>query len=558
MKDAATDPDPDPETEPGAKSGAGAARRALATEWPHLQRAALISAASGLLWLPLAGAAALALAGLIEGRLSAPALVALMVFGALRAVLSNLAEAQAQRIALAGLTRLRGGLLERVARRAQLPRAGGLASLVGDQAALIRPYAARYVLAQRRVMVLPLAVLICAFATAWAAGIILLIAGPAIPVFMALIGHAAGRASREQLQDMESMGALLADRAGALGDIRLLGATRALGRDFARAAEAMRRTSMRVLAIAFLSSTVLELFAALGIAMMAVFCGFSLLGEIGFGTWGQPLTPAQALFLLLIAPEFFQPLRDLAAAWHDRASADAAAAALDQAAAPQPMIAGQGAPAQASVAARPGPGLALRGVIHRGIAFPDLDLAPGAALAVTGPSGAGKTTFLRLIAGLEQPQQGGILLDGLALDDANADAWRAGLGWMPQGVHFLDDTLEENLRMGRPGALAPALTAAAAAHLPAGLPQGLATRLGERGAGLSGGEARRLTLARALHGAPRLILADEPTADLDARTAADVTRGLLAAYRAGAGLIVASHDPALIAAIGRQYQPEAG
>ena len=111
---------------------------------------------------------------------------------------------------------------------------------------------------------------------------------------MALIGHAAGRASREQLQDMESMGALLTDRAGALADIRILGATAALGRDFARAAEAMRRTSMRVLAIAFLSSTVLELFAALGIAMMAVFCGFSLLGEIGFGTWGAPLSPAQA------------------------------------------------------------------------------------------------------------------------------------------------------------------------------------------------------------------------------------------------------------------------
>ena len=538
--------------EPTAAVRAGTARQALAPEWPHLRRAAMLSVASGLLWLPLAGFAAMALAGLLEGALVLPAVAGLLVCGGLRAALATMADAAAQRTALAAISRLRGGLLERVSRRADLPRAGAFASVAGDQAALIRPYAARYVLAQMRVAVLPAAVLACAFATAWAAGLILLVAGPAIPVFMALIGHAARDASRRQLDDMAGMGALLADRIGALPDIRLLGASAALGRDFAQAAEALRRASMGVLAIAFLSSTVLEQFAALGIAMIAVFCGFSLLGEIGFGTWGAPLSPAQALFLLMIAPEFFQPLRDLAAAWHDRASADAAALALDRATAPQGRMPGQGAPAPAMAPAA----VALRGVVHHGMTCPDLDLAPGAALAVTGASGAGKSTLLRLIAGLERPEAGAVMLDGVPLTDANADAWRAGLGWMPQGVHFIDDTLEANLRMGRGGDLGPALTHAAAAHLVAALPQGLATRLGERGAGLSGGEGRRLTLARALHGAPRLILADEPTADLDAATAADVTRGLLAAHRAGAGLIVATHDPALVAAIGREYRLE--
>ena len=554
MTDIPAKPEAGPEPEPGPEAETGAARRLLAPEWPHLRRAARLSALAGLLWLPLAGCAAVALAALMTGGLPWPALAGLLVFGGLRALLGNLAEARAQRIALAAVSRLRGGLLAQVARQARPPRAGALASLAGDQAALIRPYAARYLPARLRATVLPAAVLACAFATAWAAGLILLVAGPVIPAFMALIGHAAGRASREQLADMGSMSALLADRVRALPDIRLLGASAALGRDFAQAAGALRRASMRVLAIAFLSSTVLELFAALGIAMMAVFCGFSLLGEIGFGTWGRALTPAQALFLLLIAPEFFQPLRDLAAAWHDRASADAAAAALDAAMAPQAMMAGQGAPAKVSG----GGGLALRGVTHHGIAFPDLDLPPGAALAVTGPSGAGKSTLLRLIAGLERPDQGLILLDGLPLDDGNADAWRAGLGWMPQAVHFLDDCLAGNLRMGRAGDLAPALAGAAAAHLVTGLPGGLAARLGERGAGLSGGEARRLTLARALFGAPRLILADEPTADLDAETAADVTRGLIAAHRAGAGLVIATHDAALARAIGRESGPEYG
>ena len=85
---------------------------------------------------------------------------------------------------------------------------------------------------------------------------------------------------------------------------------------------------------------------------------------------------------------------------------------------------------------------------------------------------------------------------------------------------------------------------------------GIGHLLERRPGALSGGEKQRVAIGRALLSAPRLILADEPTADLDAATAADVTRGLLAAHRAGAGLIVATHDPALVAAIGREYRLE--
>lgn len=512
-----------------------AAAQFLKPQHGVLRRAARLSALAGLLWLPMAWCAAEAISGLIDtGTLAALWVYGLLGLGLSRALLAMRAEAMAQAAASTVTSRLRGDLLRHVAMRAALPRAGGFASLAGDQLALLRPFAARYAPARYRVMVVPLAVLICAFATSWAAGIILLIAGPAIPLFMALIGHAAGKASREQLAQMGSMGALLADRIGALPDIRLLGASAALADSFAVAADDLRRRTMRVLGIAFLSSTVLELFAALGIAMMAVFCGFSLLGQIGFGTWGPPLNATQALFLLLITPEFFQPLRDLAAAWHDRASADAAAGAVASEMADTVPLPDAG-----------GGGIAWHGLRHRGIAYPDLALLPGQALALTGPSGAGKSTLLRLLAGLEVPDMGQITRPS-----------RHNLGWMPQSVHFLDTTLEENLRLGRRGDLAAALSGAAAEHLLAGLPDGLATRLGERGAGLSGGEARRLTLARALYARPTVILADEPTADLDAATARDVTRGLLDAHRAGASLIVATHDPALIVALGREYRIE--
>ncbi|MFH5772927.1 ABC transporter ATP-binding protein/permease [Paracoccus sp. NGMCC 1.201697] len=523
---------------PDARSGS--ASRLLAPEAALLRRASALSVLAGLIWLPMAWAAADMLSAMIEKRAAAPGSLWLLGgSGLLRLALTLVAERLAQRAGRNAVGRLRGELLEHVAHRAARSRAGAIATLAGDQLALLGTFAARNALIRDRSLAVPLAVGAAAFASAWAAGLILLVAGPAIIVFMVLIGQATGRASRAQLGEMANMGALLADRIGALPDIRLLDAVPALSRGFRMAADRLRRRTMRVLGIAFLSSAVLELFAALGIAMMAVFCGFSVLGEIGTGTWGGPLGIRPALFLLLIAPEFFQPLRDLAGLWHDRAAAEAAADILVDELAPAKML-----PRDAAVK---GPsGLALRGVSLRGLDYPDLELLPGEALVVTGPSGAGKTTLLRLLAGLETPDGGEVMRPS-----------RACLGWMPQSVHFLDASLEDNLRLGRGGDLGPALARAQAAHLVDVLLQGLETRLGERGAGLSGGEGRRLTLARALHGQPDWILADEPTADLDAETAARVIQGLLAAHRAGAGLVIATHDGALISAIGREYRIEA-
>ncbi|WP_041527070.1 ABC transporter ATP-binding protein/permease [Paracoccus aminophilus] len=522
----------------------------IGPELPALRRAAWLSVLAGLLWLGLAALIAAALAGLIAGR--APdfwLVVAVLAVAGLRAGLFQIADGLAQRAALAALGRLRAARLMRESLRAAPMAAGEVASFAGDQLELLRPFAARYFSARARAVVQPLVILAVSFWISWAAGLILLITGPLIPVFMALIGQAAERASRAQLARMGSLGGELAERIAALPDLRLLGARGAVIADFEAAAGDLRARTMRVLGIAFLSSTVLELFAAIGVAMMAIFCGFSLLGQIGFGVWGAALTPAQGVFLLLIAPEFFQPLRDLAADWHDRAAAEAVAAeaaARDDAEGAGEVMAGAGARALPLAGA-----IACDGVTRHGIRYPDLRFAPGEALALVGPSGAGKTTLLRLLAGLEMPDRGEIRVGGALLGPDLADRWRAGLGWMPQSVHFLDATLRDNLAMGRAGDAGLALRLAAAEEIVAALPGGLGQRLGETGAGVSGGEARRLTLARALYGAPGLILADEPTADLDAETAALVRAGLLAAHRAGAGLIVATHDPELAALMPR-------
>jgi ATP-binding cassette subfamily C protein CydD len=186
-----------------------------------------------------------------------------------------------------------------------------------------------------------------------------------------------------------------------------------------------------------------------------------------------------------------------------------------------------------------------------GRVLPDIVISAGERVALIGPSGAGKTSALRLMAGLNLPAQGTVTVAGQTLTAENADAWRARLGWMPQMPHFLTGTLAQNVTLGRAGDLRAALHRAAVGAVVQALPQGLSTRLGETGGGLSGGEARRITLARAIYASPDVILADEPTADLDAATAEAVTEGLLAQSTRGATLVVATHDPVLAARMDR-------
>jgi len=514
-----------------------------------LHRAAALSVAAALVWPLQAGILALALGGLVAGR-EMPAAVLAAGFaglGLLRAALALAADAAAQGAAETVVGALRDRIVAAEARRAAdspFGGAGAIAALAAEKAEALAPYVTRYAPARARVAIVPPLLLILTAWQSWAAAAVLAVAGPLIPVFMALVGMAAREASARQMAEIGSLNDLLVERLSALVDIRLLGAAGPVRAGFAASAAELRARTMAVLRVAFLSSTVLELFAALGVAMVAVYVGFSLLGLLGFGSWGGPLSPEAGIFLLLLAPEVFQPLRDLAAAWHDRA---AALAVADEVAAWQaagtPALPGTGGRA----APLPGPArIRVTGCATPGGApLPEIAIAAGETIALVGPSGAGKTTLLRLIAGLAAPGPGRVEVAGRVLDRTCADAWRARIGWMPQAPHFLAASLRRNVTLDRGGDPGPALERAAVGPVVAALPRGLDTRLGETGTGLSGGEARRVMLARAVHGRPDVILADEPTADLDAGTAADVAEGLLAAARDGATLIVATHDMAL-------------
>jgi ATP-binding cassette subfamily C protein CydD len=520
--------------------------------------ASMLAVGSSLIWVLQAAIVALAIGGLLEPEREPGAgmlitAIAFVALGLLRACLTYYAEGLLFAAGTRAVTEAREEIVRREMRTTGSAGAGSTAALASEKLDFIIPYITRYAPARARVMIVPLVILVFGFWFSWAVGAVLLMTGPLIPVFMALVGMAAREASQRQMADIGSLNDLLIERLAALVDIRLLNAGPGVIEDFASNADQLRAKSMIVLRIAFLSSTVLELFAAIGVAMVAVYVGFALLGAIEFGSYATPLSPAAGIFLLLLAPDFYQPLRDLSAAWHDKASALAVAGEFAQWRAQMPpVMLGQGGRAEKLAGSCD---ISLEGVAvetgGRVIRFPDITLRTGESVALMGPSGAGKTTLLRLIAGLAVPDEGRITVSGHALTTDTADAWRARLGWMPQAPHFLNSSLADNVSFGQSGDLDQALSAAAVGSVVEAMPGGKQALLGETGGGLSGGEARRITLARAIFARPDVLLADEPTADLDPETAGLVMAGLSQLADRGCGLVVATHDRELAARMDR-------
>ena len=483
---------------------------------------------------------------------------------ALDALAGHLAAQAAERVQL----RARSRLLDAVARSspfdARRPHSGEIAAVLTHHVEALAPYLRRYEPARVRIALVPVAILLATLPISWVAAAILCVAGPLIPVFMGLIGQQVRTASERQLGEIGSMNGFLLDRLQGLTTLRIFDGVERAAAALRTATAGIHRSTMAVLRLAFLSSAVLELFSALGVALVAVYVGFNLLGYFSFGTYGVPLTLAGGLYVLLLAPEFFQPLRDFAVAYHDRAAALAASREIGRILeADRPTLLGDAAPSSPSphsfsewgegTRAAPGAmGFRLRNVslCFVGMQQPalrDVSLAirRGEHVALVGPSGSGKSMLLGVMAGLVRPTAGEVLVDGALLTDANADGWRRQIAWLGQRPSFVRASVLANLTLGRvaPGAhdLADLAVRLGAQGVIDKLPRGLATVLGENGEGISGGEAQRLALVRAALADAEVILADEPTEHLDAETADVVIDGLLRIAE-GRTLVVATHD----------------
>ena len=361
---------------------------------------------------------------------------------------------------------------------------------------------------------IPFCMLLFVLGADWRPGLVLLFSAPFIPLFMVLIAKGSEAIHRRQWEQLSRMAGYLLDLIQGLPDLRLFAAAKREAAEVARVSAAYREATMAVLRVAFLSALTLEFFAAMGTAVVAVIIGFRLLAGA--------LTLGDGLFILFLAPEFYLPLRNLGLSHHARMQALAAAerifrlVSLPEAAGFDGRLPLQAGPPSVRFDAVSFQYGGKRG----GVTAVDLELPAGSITALAGGSGAGKTTLARLLVGLSRPESGQITVNGVDLADLSPAAWRARLTWVPQKPFFFSGTVRENLVLGCPVAteeeIAAALADAGATEFIDRLPLRLDTLLGDRGAGLSGGEQRRLALARAFLRQATLVVLDEPTAGLDA------------------------------------------
>ncbi|MDD1057026.1 thiol reductant ABC exporter subunit CydD [Streptomyces cocklensis] len=456
-----------------------------------------------------------------------------------RALVAWLTELCAHRAGAAVTSQLRNRLLTRAT--ALGPgwltgrRSGELTTLATRGIDALDDYFARYLPQLGLAAVVPAVVLARILLADWISALTIVLTLPLIPLFMVLVGWATRDRMDRQWRLLGRLSGHFLDVVAGLPTLKVFGRAKAQADSIRAITGDYRKATLKTLRIAFLSSFVLELLATISVALVAVDIGMRLVhGDLSLRT---------GLLVLVLAPEAYLPLRQVGAQYHAAAEGLAAAEQVFEVLETEPATAPGSTPAPdlrtATVQVQD---LAVR---SEGALPPtSFTLAPGETLAVTGPSGVGKTTLLSALLGFAPAAQGRILVDGVELGSLEPASWHRQIAWVPQHPHLFPGTIADNVRLARPDADDADLHAALAAAGALGFadPDDV---IGEDGAGLSAGQRQRIALARAFLADRPLLLLDEPTANLDGDTEGALIATLRELSR-GRTTILVAHRPALL------------
>ena len=458
-------------------------------------------------------------------------------------------ELAGRRAASSVLSDLRLALVERRVRDQPLALDGVEAGEVVASAVQgvdgLGAYFARYLPQVVLASIVPVAVLAWVTAIDLTTAAVMFVTLPLVPVFMWLIGRYTEERTRERWRALRLLSGHFLDVVRGLPTLQAFNRSGAQARVLAEVGERYRLTTMATLRVGFLSGSVLELAATLGVALVAV--------EVGVRLSGGGLGLQAGLTVLVLAPELYLPFRQLAAQFHASADGLAVAERLFELLDAPPAVGTGGrlvppSPREAPVrfecvsfayASRPGL------VLDRY----ELELLPGETVALVGPSGAGKTTVASLLLRFAEPSSGRVTVGGIDLAECRTELWRRQIAWVPQRPTIFRGSVLENIRLGDEGASDRAVREAAmlagADRFIGSLPAGYETLVGDGNRPLSAGERRRIALARAFVRDAPLVILDEPTADLD-RVSADVVAEAVERLRAGRTVLLIAHRPELV------------
>jgi ATP-binding cassette subfamily C protein len=391
-----------------------------------------------------------------------------------------------------------------------------------------------------------------AIAVSWEVTSLALVAGAVSVLALNAFTRMAGRAGRKQTTVLRSLIGQLTD---GLGVVKLLKATGResligplLAQDTERLHRALRRQVLAKEGLRALQEPILVGFACVGL-----YAGTTLAG----------MAKSTVLMLVIVFARTLSSMNTVQRKYqHLTVDQSALAAILGTISAAEE----QAEPATGSVEPTLDRAISLRRVRHAYEGPPvfddlSLEIPAGRITAIIGPSGAGKTTIVDLMAGLVQPEAGEVLIDGVSLKEIDLHRWRHSLGYVPQETLLFHSDVRTNVTLGDPelsdADVEWALREAGAWEFVASNPEGLDASVGERGNLLSGGQRQRIAIARALVHHPKLIVLDEATAALDPETEAAVW-ATVSKLRGKTTVVAISHQPALTGVADRIYRIENG